>query len=146
MIDAKGGMRPILTVTRMDANNAAVKRLCALWLLFCVGFSFPAAGGFAHLCLAESLWENIWTSDCCDDCHGHDVAPASCCFELDDLPDGQSPEPPPVVPAVAVIDLDGLHMAPPMRSMVMAKGNAGSHPVRGPTSAERRACLAVWRL
>ena len=123
-----------------------MKRLCALWLLFCVGFSLPAAGGSAHLCLAESIWENIRTSDCCNDCQDHDGEPAPCCHELDALPDGQSPEPPPVVPVATVIELHELHLAPSMRSLPQAEALDGAHLIRGPTAAERRSCLSVWRL
>ncbi len=130
----------------MHASNSIVKRLCALWLLICVGLSFPAAGGFAHLCLAESLWGNIWNSDCCDRCNGQDVAPASCCFELDSLPDGQSPQPQPVIPVAAVLELQGFHFAPLMPFLADAQKYNASRTIRGPDAAERRACLAVWRL
>lgn len=135
-----------LTPPCSRARNANVKRLCAVWLLFCVGFSFPAAGGSAYLCLAESLWENIRTSDCCNDCQDQDGEPAPCCYELDALPDGQSPEPPPVVPVAVVIELNGLYLAPSLRMIPQGELVDGAQMIRGPTAAERRACLSVWRL
>ncbi len=136
----------LLTPPRSHARNDIVKRLCALWLLFCVGFSFPAAGGSAYLCLAESLWENIRTSDCCNECQDHEGEPAPCCFELDALPDGQSPEPPPVVPVASVTELHELDFVPTMRMTPHRELVDGAHLIRGPTASERRACLSVWRL
>lgn len=123
-----------------------MNQLCALWLLFCVGFTFPAAGGSAYLCLAESLWENIETSDCCNECQHEDGEPAPCCFELDALPDGQSPEPPPVVPVATVIELHELHLTPHLHLVAKVGTGAETYTIRGPTAAERRASLSVWRL
>lgn len=135
-----------LTALRMSATNEIVKRLCVLWLLFCVVFSFPAAGGSAYMCLAETLWENIGTENCCDDCDDQSADPATCCYELDALPDGHAPDSTLVVPGIAVIELHGLQMAPPNRMVARAIRNACSQTVCSFTAAERRACLSVWRL
>ncbi len=117
-----------------------MQRLLASILLFCVGFSLPAAGGPLCLCIAG------WAQDQAD-CCGHDTKDCEC-PKLERLPDAPVPESAPDVPSVPVIDLAWLPdvlrptSAPPLRDAVFRADR-----IRGPTCAPPdRAQLAIWRL
>lgn len=118
-----------------------MQRLLASILLFCVGFSLPAAGGPLCLCIAGWAGQH---ADCC----GHDAKDCSEeCPKLEGLPDAPVPESAPDVPSVPVIDLAWLPELPPMSAPRLRDAVAQAERIRGPTSAPPdRAQLAIWRL
>ncbi len=127
------------------------RSLGAIAMLFCFGLSVPAVGGPLHICLSEWLQLNEVKSNCCDHETRHETSELehrdSCCFDLEELPDAQTPSTSVDLPDVPALELaDWFIPTPRVDEGALSRPD---HPVmiRGPGSPSSfRATLEIWRL
>jgi hypothetical protein len=127
-----------------------VRQVLAMLLLTCLGLMLPAAAVPVRLCLLDfTLFSCSVVEDgkCCPDCEQGETEPASCCLDLEGLPDASSPD-----PSIELPQMIGSDLSNPLCGLQLAETGdrtpfRPSAPIRGPSSpSAHRAVLGIWRI
>ncbi|MFM2242936.1 MAG: hypothetical protein RLZ97_1791 [Verrucomicrobiota bacterium] len=134
----------------MGVRSMSMRQLLAILLLTCFGMMLPAAAVPVRVCILErALVAGGGDEDrkCCPDCNRGEPDHASCCLDLEGLPDTSAPQPMIELPPLIAADLPADTWLSPVVTELGRKAFSASEPIRGPTSpAAYRAVLGIWRL